>query len=466
MPLPEPLRRLFQPSGMRGRILRCFVLFGAILVAVYALLVFAAMQRLEDNIFIQRLDLRTNQVAAELQRGAADPTTGPAPGPTTEPPPFDTFHTFVGADRLPAELRERIGDWPPGDYEYHDDFPATNRNEHFVAIRDLGGLEDRLYVVYDTVAYEGVETWWAPVIWVLAGGALLALAIGLPLGRRLANQLASPLVDLATVVETSTPEEMPARLERSPAPGEVGVLGQALGAAMARANAFVERERHFTRNASHELRTPLTVIRGATDLLNRQLADDELALTRLDRIERSLDHMEDLIEAFLALAREDGNGGGESHAVEPILRDVMERQAAAGEGVPGEVGVVCEVRRPHRVKAPATIVSSTIGNLLANAVQHTPEGAVKVVLDGPRLDVVDGGPGIPEGWEDDLVAPFVSYRRGGVGLGLAIVREVCDRYGWALTFEAAEGGGTRTRLDFAPAEGGPESDQPGSQRLV
>lgn len=272
-------------SGMRARILRAFVLFGTTLVVVYAVLVFAAMQRLEDNIFIQRLDRRADQVAAQIESGGAGPG-------VHEPAPFDAFHAYVGVDNLPPDLRARIGDWPVGDHEFHDDLLVTNRNEHFVAIRTLDGVDERLFVVYDAVAYASVETWWTPIVWVFAGGALLVLVLGLPLGRRLADQLAAPLAELAEIVETSSPDEIAARLGERGAAGEVGVLREALRRSMTRIAAFVERERRFTRNASHELRTPLTVIRGATDLLTRQLSHDPRALGRLGRIDRSVEHID------------------------------------------------------------------------------------------------------------------------------------------------------------------------------
>lgn len=460
-PRPHRPRR---PLGIRRRILRSFVFFGAALVAVYAVLVLVAMARLEDQIFIQRLDRRADEVAAALRQGGAD----------TEPAPFDAFHTYVGRDALPPELRDRVGGRPAGDYEFHDAFPVSNSNEHFVAVRDLEGLDDRLYVVYDAVAYEGMETWWAPIIWVLAGGALVTLLLGLPFGRRLAGELAAPLAELAAIVESSGPDEIAERLGGDPGEGddatsagaaadEVSVLRRALRGSMARTAAFVDRERHFTRNASHELRTPLTVIRGAADLLQRQLSDDPRAVDRLGRIQRSVDHMEELIEAFLALAREDAGAGGESCEVGEVLGEVVERPALRG----GPARLEWRVHHGHRVAAPRAIVASTLVNLLANALQLTPEGTVTASLDGNVLEIVDGGPGIDGDQARKLTAPFVSHRPGGTGVGLAIVSEVCDRYGWDLSFQAAEGGGTHTRLDFGPpADPGPATTRPVGRGMV
>ena len=71
-----------------------------------------------------------------------------------------------------------------------------------------------------------------------------------------------------------------------------------------RVNAFVDRERNFTRDASHELRSPLTVIRMAADLLLAESSLDDRGKATVNRIKRAATDMVELVETFLMLARE------------------------------------------------------------------------------------------------------------------------------------------------------------------
>ena len=86
--------------------------------------------------------------------------------------------------------------------------------------------------------------------------------------------------------------------------GEARQLAQALHTLGERVEAFVARERNFTRDASHELRTPLTVIRVAADLLEAERELSPRGERSLRRIQRASRDMEQVIDAFLILARE------------------------------------------------------------------------------------------------------------------------------------------------------------------
>ncbi|MDZ7825203.1 MAG: histidine kinase dimerization/phospho-acceptor domain-containing protein [Gammaproteobacteria bacterium] len=140
---------------------------------------------------------------------------------------------------------------------------------------------------------------------------LVALYLTAWIGYRATHRVLSPITSLAREIrrmDVGALDPDVLRQERFAGdPGqEVSVLASALADFTERLDAFVERERNFTRDASHELRSPLTVIAMAVEVLR---ADPDLGTAghgALDRIDRAVRDMRELVEAFLLLARESG----------------------------------------------------------------------------------------------------------------------------------------------------------------
>jgi signal transduction histidine kinase len=239
-------------------------------------------------------------------------------------------------------------------------------------------------------------------------------------------------------------------LEVSPAdyPAEVKTLAQALHDAFARITAFVERERQFTANASHELRTPVTVIAGAVELLEARPDAGEPSLARpLQRLRRATAAMEETIEIFLLLAREDAVATtGPPVALRVVAEDVVDQL----HHLIGDLPVVVEIDIPPtaHLAADQRVLRIVLGNLVRNALQRTERGQVRIAATEAGLEVSDTGPGIPAEILDRVTGRGVRGSSGGHGLGLAIVRTLCDRCGWRLSISSAEGEGTRITLQF------------------
>ena len=111
------------------------------------------------------------------------------------------------------------------------------------------------------------------------------------------------------------------------------------------------------------------------------------------------------------------------------------------------------VRETDRVSviAPESVIAVTVGNLIGNAIRYTPAGEVVITIGDGKAIVEDTGPGIPEA---ELEHVFERHYRGenitgkGAGLGLAIVRRLCELYGWSIHFSNRPIGGLRAELRF------------------
>jgi two-component system OmpR family sensor kinase len=239
---------------------------------------------------------------------------------------------------------------------------------------------------------------------------------------------------------------------------EVGRLGLAFNAMLDRLEgAFRQREasedrlRRFLADASHELRTPLASIRGYAELFRMGAArSPEDVEKSMRRIEDEAARMGVLVEDLLTLARLDEIAEAPHTPVDvgALAGDAVEdARAVAPDRVIGLSAGVDAV-----VLGDAHQLRQVLGNLLRNALVHTPAGTpieVGVGTDNGsvRVDVRDHGPGLPAGDPDALFERFWRAEGGrergkaGAGLGLAIVAAIVDAHGGTVSAADATGGG-------------------------
>ncbi|MBT5413621.1 MAG: HAMP domain-containing histidine kinase [Rhodospirillaceae bacterium] len=285
-----------------------------------------------------------------------------------------------------------------------------------------------------------------PALGFLAALALLAVAVALgayPLARRVAGRLER----LQARVEALGAGDLSTRIEIE-GRDEIAALAKSFNEAAARIQALVEAQRNTLAAASHELRSPLARIRMAVELLVER-NDPELRA----RIERDVAELDGLIEEILLASRLDT-------LEKPALRErldlrdlVAEEAGRAGAEVSGDSAAVDGERH---------LLARMIRNLIENAGRHAPGGPIEVEVraqDGRAiLRVLDRGPGVPEEDRERIFEPF--YRRPGmregkdkgVGLGLALVRQIARRHDGTAVCRPRDGGGTCFEIVFPAAE--------------
>jgi signal transduction histidine kinase len=218
---------------------------------------------------------------------------------------------------------------------------------------------------------------------------------------------------------------------------------------------------------SHELRTPLNAIAGYTELLQLELRGPLTEAQRrdLDRIRVSQQHLLGLISAVLDLTRiESGRVTYDlaAVAVDPLLagvRGLVEPQANAKsltlryDGSPPDLAVHADREKLRQV----------LLNLLSNAIRFTPAGGTVTLAAAPRgsriaITVSDTGPGIASDAYERIFEPFVQLDRSlsqpteGIGLGLAISRDLARGMNGDLTVESQPGDGSVFTVTLARTE--------------
>ena len=274
----------------------------------------------------------------------------------------------------------------------------------------------------------------------------LSLAIAFWLSARVLR----PVTDLVARVSMFERGQRPEALAPHFAPDEVGRLASALDEYAERLTELVDRDRAFNADVSHELRTPLAIIRGASELLLTQDGLDEKTRERIRRIDRAARQSTELTQALLLLSRNERQApsDGETSDVAQVVDSVIETHRTQLGSKPVEVEVVRRAS-PH-VAAPPAVLAVALGNLVGNAFKYTQAGRVTVRIEDDGVTVEDTGPGFKE----QSGKLFERGYRGenttgkGAGLGLAIVRRLCDLYGWRVSLAPRPEGGAIATLAF------------------
>jgi signal transduction histidine kinase/HAMP domain-containing protein len=225
---------------------------------------------------------------------------------------------------------------------------------------------------------------------------------------------------------------------------------------------FDELKNDLVATVAHEFRTPLTSLRMAIHMLAEEAAGpltgqqgDLVAAARQD-----CERLQGIVDDILDLSRIQA-GRIELHAKPVDARWLVAQAAAAAEPAARTAGVALSVETPEDPipsLADAERVDVVLTNLLGNAVRHTPAGgriAVRVRRDGAsvRFEVQDSGEGIPRQYQERIFERFFQVpggKRGGLGLGLYISREIVQAHGGEMGVVSEEGKGSTFWFTLPP----------------
>jgi two-component system OmpR family sensor kinase len=419
---------------------------------------------------IKRVD-QTLQEGTRRGWAQAPLVTSPARrGPTLEGPPSHFYLRAISPDgRTWTVVNDSNAQ--PALPENNDVGPKPTT----VGSVDNSGVQWRAVSVHGphgrlvTVAYDlsDAQATVRSLVWLQLGiGAAVLVVLGLAEFWSVHRSL-RPLMEVEQTAAAIAAGQLDRRVPERDPRTEVGRLSAALNGMLAQiqralassessaeqARTSEERMRRFITDASHELRTPLTTIRGFAELY-RQGAERDMEML-MSRIESESRRMGLLVDDLLLLARLDAQRPIEQNRVDllALASDaVHDAQAIApkrnitmqvfdGPGTPEVLGDEPRLRQ-------------VLGNLVSNALQHTPESAditVRVGTEGDDaiVEVVDEGPGMSH---EDALRIFERFYRtdssrarisGGTGLGLSIVDSLVLAHGGTVTVTTAPGQGCR-----------------------
>ena len=361
----------------------------------------------------------------------------PEPQKVMQSPLFMGWQFYMDdtVNSLPNEIRQL----PDG--SYHSVW-IGNRAMHIEVSHDNNNFP--LIMMYDITEWEEQEHLLLSVVFI---GIVVVFIFGIFMGNWATYPILAPLRKLSHKVKTIQPRQRHIRLANQFQQSEVYPLAKAFDGYLTRIDSFVEREQAFSSAASHELRTPLSVIFGATDILEAQVMTPA-GKRALARIQRAGHDMLAFIEATLFLAREDSRSISENTStdvaivIEELLDDMSQ------EIQHHHISLLKQIEPNVIINQPPSIIKITISNLLRNAIEHSQNASIEITMTNYTLQIKDTGKGISE---DDL--PFVcnagfTTKSNGNGLGLNLIKRICDRFGWELEISSILNHGTCVTLHF------------------
>ncbi len=423
---------------LRSRIFISFAVFGIALTSLFAASAIYLRDRLENQLLGNSLERNLNGYAKAFY---ADPD-------VPIQLPLDKVSGIVYSQRKFSNVPFSWRDLSNGVHDITETRPDGSIEEYKLGVR-----KDPHYWFF--VKYDSSQLLKSQqrLKYALIAVVIVFAALSVLIGAWLSMRVISPVTNLAQRLRASRRSGTLQPLAPHFADDEVGELARALDDYAARLTGLVQRDREFNADVSHELRTPLAVIASTVELMLSSPDLSDKLRERLRRIERASRQAAEMIEALLLLSRAERQGpvNGETTDVARVAADVIELQRPQLGSKPVHVHFAIEA--PLAVNAPSSVVSVALANLIGNAFKYTQAGDVRVRVQAERVLVEDSGPGIKA---EDAEHLFERGVRGegaagkGAGLGLAIVRRLCDLYGWGVRLAPRPEGGAVAILDFVP----------------
>jgi heavy metal sensor kinase len=299
---------------------------------------------------------------------------------------------------------------------------------------------------------------------ILSGILLLLLASAG--GNFVIRKAIHPVVNVAQAANQITTDDLSHRIDAQKRRDEIGVLVETFNDMISRLERSVKEIKQFSGDVSHELRTPLTNIRGEIEVILRKDRDKHEYRNTLKSALEETYHMEKIIDDLLLLSRTESlkrESLRKEVQLDEILLSVYERY----EPIARKKNINLDIKKIFSlaIKGQRVLLERMMSNLIDNAVRYTKSGGrielnlYKEGKDGAFI-VSDTGIGIPK---DSI--PFIfdrfyvveksrSKEKGGVGLGLSIIKRVADIHGAVISIRSEINRGTDFEIKFPLSQRG------------
>jgi len=416
--------------SLRQRITITFMMLTFVICTLFSVGMFSTLQELEYGLFNRFF---TEHARWLIHHHLIQPLE------QDDLPDIESFYEIDSNDQksLPSYLQNL----KPGWHEV-----TTEDIGLHVYIEDIG--TKRYIVAHDQSEFEQREV---VIGTMLFAGVIASLAFAYWASSSIAGQVIKPLSQLAQAIGHQQPIDT-----NEYSRDEVGNLARAFVLHTNTLEDFLKRERLFTSDVSHELRTPLMSASAAVEVLLTGETDTRRQNT-LRRASDSLREMQHLVDAFLALSRHVQVAGSATPiAVAEFIKAEIERLTASS-GVESRQQVRRHVICDFTLSASPTLLSVVIGNLLRNAFHYAGDSLITITIDAPQIIIADNGLGISPALIDTVFhgdgrqmpsRDDFAQKVEGHGLGLFIVKRICDHCNWPISVISNERG-TRYTLRLA-----------------
>lgn len=410
------------PQSIGKKISHVYLLSAAALLAFYSITFNLGMMQIENNNSKQRLSMVADFYFKQFDQGKT--------GAITIDPLVTIFDDY---DLLPDKIKHSIEpDWTGAinlRFDDESEFNLVAKHMTVVQTQTVYALEDIDAVEIDDSSFAIVQVTYLVV------GMVLFLTAAIFVIKRV-QRISEPFERLAKHLSQEDTESFSPIKIKGDLSTELLKTLTAINSYRLRIREAIEREQSFTRYISHELRTPMTVVRGSISILRKQ--SNPALDKQITRIDRAINEMEQLTQIILLIARDDQS----APAILPINNSYIQQciEPLIKRANANSIELNIQLAQDFTLLADPLLLQAVIQNLCLNAINCTINGQVSLFVAANRIDVIDSGVGLdakPRGYE-------------GFGIGLNLVRDICDKYHWQFELKNnVEQGCTATVL-FIP----------------
>lgn len=306
----------------------------------------------------------------------------------------------------------------------------------------------------------------ASIAWLgmaLAAASATTWLLCAAIGRRLCRRALEPIASLAASAREKAEADDEDGLPIPETGDELEELGRAFNALLERRREALERQRRFSGDASHQLRTPIAGVLSLIDVVRRRARPAEDYEQALDQVRAEAVRLHRIVESLLFLARAESEA--EPLSGEPIdLAAWLPGLLGRWEGRPRAADLRFEGESGSAwARAHPPLLAQAVENLVDNALKYSDPGTPVTVRlrrepGSAVLSVEDRGCGLTEEEREAAFEPFYQsprarlLGRGGVGLGLSVVRRVVGASRGTIQVESIPGAGSRFTIRLPEAE--------------
>lgn len=267
--------------------------------------------------------------------------------------------------------------------------------------------------------------------------SLLLLIVSLSAVLTIAGKLTKPISTFAhALANKNTSDLIPLPLPSGTKTSELVAMVETFNAFQARIQNLIERERAFNRYASHELRPPLTVMSGAITLLGES-NEKAFVEKQRKRLMKANSEMNEFIETLLNLTKpvEELECNKRRVTLEEITRIVEDHQQKI---IGKEINWCIDIKAEPEIKMPSAAFHILLGNLIKNAFSYTENGHITLEAEQDKIRIIDTGMGLKK-----------DSTTQGYGLGLLLVRDICQQYHCGFSITNNEYSGCTATVHFS-----------------
>jgi two-component system OmpR family sensor kinase len=397
---------------------RRYALLVALLLLVVGAIQYAVLSDMVEQELTEKLGSNIQRVKAALEAGEQPPSLPPVleildwPGKASEQLNWkDTvlFDPVEGEEELFREVRAAVA------------LPAGNK-----------------LIVFRQVIPEPHDYIQTIGLGLLAGALLLWIGLWL-INKKIGDRVWKPFFTNLNKLNQFSPGQKD-RLEFEPTPFEEFQLWEETQLKLV---GLLQKElrhaRAFSEYAAHELQTPIAIAKAKLEEMQQAVSLDEQQARRLIEAEEAIIRLERLHKALLTITRIEHEYFGQPETIQ--ASELLNKTLEDLEEISAHKSIEFRVDQQNiRLEANPFLFELLLENLLGNAVRHNVAGGqVKVELNEEALRIFNTG-NTPSVSAESLQNRFVRGSAGGqLGLGLSIVKQICDYHGWMFTYDFFDG---------------------------